>query len=263
MLDTPITSHIDFDQVYEPYEDSYLLLSTLESPAETAFLNARFASSASPLICEVGTGSGIVLAFVTAQSQSIFGRSDILTIGTDISIFACAAATKTVRVACSERGTSSRKGLGNPAQCIGVVNGDLVTPLRPHSVDVLIFNPPYVSAPLPDLEKHAEMNELPTNKVVSRQELLERDSHLLALSYAGGEQGMEVTNRLLDQLPDCLHPDHGVAYVLLCAQNKPQEVMARLREWPGQWDVQVVSNSGKQAGWEKLVVIRISRPDHR
>jgi hypothetical protein len=37
-------------------------------------------------ICEVieETGSGVVLAFTAAQSQQIFGRRDILTLGIDV-----------------------------------------------------------------------------------------------------------------------------------------------------------------------------------
>jgi tRNA A58 N-methylase Trm61 len=35
------------------------------------------------VVVEVGTGSGVVLAFTAAQSQQIFGRRDILTLGID------------------------------------------------------------------------------------------------------------------------------------------------------------------------------------
>lgn len=70
---------------------------------------------------------------------------------------------------------------------------------------------------------------------------------------------METTNRLLAQVPDVLSAK-GVAYVLLCAQNKPEEVKSAIRELPhGPWQVETVGRSGKKAGWEKLQIVRIWR----
>ena len=115
-------------------------------------------------------------------------------------------------------------------------------------VDVLVFNPPYV--PTPDLPA------LPEGK--GRLSSFEEDSHLLALSYAGGADGMETTDRLLDALPEILSPDRGCAYILLCAQNKPDKVKERISAWGAAWKVETVGRSGKKAGWEKLQIIRIS-----
>lgn len=264
MLPTPSTSHVCYDQVYEPAEDSYLLLDTLASDPESTFLKHRFGSCAAPLVCEVGTGSGIVLAFVTANAQAIFGRNDILTMGTDINIFACKAAEETVNRAMVESTMQTVADTKPPApqsgtSFVGVVNADLVSPLRRGKVDVLIFNPPYVPADLPDLAGHGAFNVLAPDLAPSSQQAFERDSHLLALSYAGGDLGMEITNRLLDQIPEVLSSETGVAYVLLCAQNKPADVAARVHEWSGGWSASIVGRSGKQAGWEKLVILRICR----
>ena len=66
MLPTPDTSHVSYDQIYEPAEDSYLLLDTLSSASETTFLRSHFRTGPAPLVVEVGTGSGVVLAFVVA-----------------------------------------------------------------------------------------------------------------------------------------------------------------------------------------------------
>ncbi|KAH0128183.1 hypothetical protein KCU67_g17210, partial [Aureobasidium melanogenum] len=51
----------------------------------------------------------------------------------------------------------------------------------------------------------------------------------------------------------------GVAYVLFCAQNKPEEIKSRIRQWPGGWEAEIVGTSGKKAGWEKLCIVRIMR----
>ncbi|QDS77971.1 hypothetical protein FKW77_001864 [Venturia effusa] len=250
MLPTPSTSHVNFDQVYEPAEDSYLLLDTLSSASETAFLTERFgATQPSPLVVEVGIGSGVVLAFVTANSSTIFGRKDVLTLGTDLNSFACRAAKTTVENATKEAGRIA-------GTLSDTVIADLTFPIRVNSVDILIFNPPYVpTEQLPDLTEHEAYNE----KVIAGSRAFERDSHLLALSYAGGKDGMETTNRLLEQLPEILHPDRGVAYILLCAQNMPIDVRERIQRWQDAWNAELISNSGKKGGWEKLQILRIWR----
>lgn len=249
MLPTPSTSHVSFDRVYEPAEDSFLLLDTLSSPSETSFLHSRFSNAASPsapLVVEVGTGSGVVLAFAASNASTIFGRQDLLALGVDINSFACQATAETVRTAIKEQPATA--GL-----FLDAVNADLTTPLRPFSVDVLIFNPPYVPTDaLPSLTEHERYNA----PGASGRTTFEQDSHLLALSYAGGVDGMETTNRLLGQLPGVLSR-RGVAYVLLCRQNRPEEVAEMVRGWGEGWNAEKVGDSGKQGGWEKLVVLRI------
>ena len=250
MLPTPSTSHVCFDRVYEPAEDSYLLLDTLSSSSESAFLSERFPSSvAPPLVLEVGVGSGVVLAFVAANARSIFDRCDILTLGTDINSFACQAASQTVTTAIKEK-----EQLPDQSLFLDVVNGDLASSVRPHSIDVFIFNPPYVPAELPDFTRHAHYNAVPEGKAKTS---FEQDSYLLELSYAGGEDGMVVTNRMLEQIPDILSERRGVGYVLLCAQNKPEVVKQEIRDWGSGWQAETVGKSGKKAGWEKLHIVRI------
>ena len=257
MLPTPSTSHVDFDKVYEPSEDSYLLLDTLSSPSEAQFLTNRFgvsrnAESAAPLILEVGTGSGVVLAFVTRNAQTIFGRRDVLALGTDVNAFACQAARRTVLKACED--TNSRQ----TSVFSDMITADLANSFRYGSVDILIFNPPYV--PTPDvLPLATDKNHAVFEDGTSGLDVFARNSHLLSLSYAGGVNGMEVTNRLLKLLPNVLDPVCGVAYILLCHQNKPEEVVQSVRQRGAEWSADIVGSSGKQGGWEKLCIMRIAR----
>jgi release factor glutamine methyltransferase len=263
MLPTPDTSHVSFDTIYEPSEDSYLFLDTLSSPLESKWLSERFQNAhPMPLVVEAGTGSGVVLAFAAAQSQEIFGRPDILTLGTDVNRNACIATRETVSTAIKEQqkveSHAARSNLH--AVHISSLTSDLCSALRPGSVDVLLFNPPYVpSEELPRLPS-AEENDPATSKAMSRSAKFESDSYFLSLTYAGGADGMETTNRLLDTIPDILS-SHGVAYVLLCKQNRPDEVMERVRNWGG-WCAETAGSSGMQAGWEKLVIIRIWKEEH-
>ncbi|KAI9835854.1 MAG: hypothetical protein M1819_001752 [Sarea resinae] len=317
MLPTPSTSHVSFENIYEPAEDSYLVLDTLSSPAETAFLHARFgplstptqttpppisspspSPSPSPLVLEVGTGSGVVLAFLTAHARALFGRPDILTLGTDANAFASRATGQTVRRAVSDASTAAaakeaetadtvpgpgyaqsggpgsepegrsksrqgerKRGAGAGAGAgaglfLSALVGDLVTPLRDGQVDVLVFNPPYVptdalpalpSPPSPPSSSSSSpttkttatttttttttTTSTTTSTVAPSSSTFETTSHLLSLSYAGGpDAGMLVTRRLLLSLPAVLSP-RGVAYVILCAQNKIPDVLAWIRGW--------------------------------
>lgn len=238
MLPTPSTSHVNYNHIYEPSEDSYLLLDTLSSAREIDFLRRRFPSdSLPPLLLEVGTGSGVVIAFCLANAKRIFGRSDVAGLGVDVNRFACAATSETVRLAVAAE--------TEPAVFLDGVLSDLTAAVRPGAIDILIFNPPYVPS-----------ETLPPNAVEEAKDSFSRDSHLLALSTDGGTDGMETTDRLLAELPSALSP-RGVAYVLLCAQNQPEQVMDRIRSWSDGWSVEIVGSSGNKAGWEKLCIIRI------
>lgn len=259
MLPTPSTSHVCFDRVYEPAEDSYLLLDTLASPSETAFLHNRFAKDTSsdhphgsPVALEVGVGSGVVLAFLAANAHTILGRTDLLTLGTDLNSFACRAAAQTVRNAIQPQNPRD----SSSSVFLDIVNADLATVIRPHSIDIFIFNPPYVPAELPNYANHERYNALASEQ---QKTTFEQDSYLLELSYAGGDDGMVVTRRMLEQIPVLLSEGRGVGYLLLCAQNKPEVVKEGIRQWGEGWRAETVGSSGKKAGWEKLVIVRIWR----
>jgi release factor glutamine methyltransferase len=254
MLPTPSTSHVDYDLVYEPAEDSFLLIDTLSSQAESEWLSQHFDTipdKSTLVLLEIGPGSGVIIAFLAAHANSIFGR-DALSMSIDINPYAATATRTTVEKAQIENGKDE-----GTAQSIYLSSllGDLSSALRPGQIDVLIFNPPYVPT------ESAPSIAFPTDTTassLSKQDKFSESSHLLSLSYAGGRDGMEITNRLLTQIPEILS-QRGVAYILLCQGNKPEEVMQRIRGWDGGWDVEIVGRSGKQAGWEKLCILRIWR----
>lgn len=287
MLPTPSTSHVPYARVYEPAEDSFLLLDTLSSAAERAFLSSRFPAAgagtatgtAAVTLLELGTGSGVVLGFLTAHARAVFGRRDVVALGVDVNGFACRATGETVRRAVAdndggdgsgeagagagEKGDGNGNGSAPPGHgyFLAAVQGDLAAAVRPHAVDVLVFNPPYVPteevpAPVVETETAGE------NTTTTTTTTFEEDARLLALSYAGGRDGMEVTERVIQALPEVLSA-RGCAYLLLCAQNKPEEVKARIRALGGgggrAWRAETVGTSGKQAGWEKLQIVRIWR----
>ena len=270
MLPTPSTSHVNTDVVYEPAEDSFLLIDTISSASEIEFLRERFrpvppgqskTRSASPLVAEIGAGSGVVSAFVNAQTYEIFGRSDVLTLATDINPIAAKAARETVRRATStDVDGKTTIGHGKPETGVPLAScvADLGSIFMTGSVDLLLFNPPYVptselpKVPIELIHSTVQNANVPSNKHLE-------EASLIAMSWAGGLDGMEVTNRLIDQLPRLLSPERGVAYILLCASNKPQELVSRINARSTSWTAQIVGTSGKTAGWERLVILRIHR----
>ncbi|KAL1927086.1 hypothetical protein VTP01DRAFT_5049 [Rhizomucor pusillus] len=129
MIPTPDLSHLtsqDFDKVYEPAEDTFLLLDALEQ-------DESWLRSLRPTIClEIGSGSGCV----TTMLAKIVGPAAAVYFTTDINTHACAV-TKTT-------------GLHNQVPSIEPVTTSLVDSLLPrlsNKVDVLCFNPPYAVTP--------------------------------------------------------------------------------------------------------------------
>ncbi|KAG8440322.1 hypothetical protein GDO86_006179 [Hymenochirus boettgeri] len=126
MLPTPACSHVGcgiFVDVYDPAEDTFLLIDALEKDADE--LKSRVG------IClEVGCGSGVVSAFIA----SFIGRKAYY-ICTDINPLAALCTLETARV--------------NQLHIEPVIT-DLVQGLLPRlheQIDLLVFNPPYVVTP--------------------------------------------------------------------------------------------------------------------
>lgn len=127
MIPTPLYSHAgrgDFRDVYEPAEDSFLLIDALEKDAESLKL-------ASPCVClEVGSGSGVVSAFLS----SLLGPS-ALHICTDVNPAAASCTAETA----SRNKVSLQPVITDLVECL--------LPRLSGKVDVLLFNPPYVVTP--------------------------------------------------------------------------------------------------------------------
>ncbi|KAG9051569.1 hypothetical protein FS837_004079 [Tulasnella sp. UAMH 9824] len=173
MIPTPDLSHLtkeDYKHVYEPAEDTFILLDALEQDAD-------YLKSLSPRLClEIGSGSG------AAAPQSIH----IETLLND------------PKVSTSAIVTSLDEGLERRTK---------------GQVDVLVFNPPYV----PTLEEEASVAQ---------------DGRDIAGAWAGGMDGMAITDQLLKTVGGMLSPN-GVFYLVAVKQNDPEGICARMRHNQG------------------------------
>lgn len=218
MLSTPYVK-CDYEKVYEPSEDSFLLLDALEK--DQKWLNTRFKSTV-PLTVEIGSGSGIVTTFMM---QNEIPNENSVYLSTDLNPWALEATLDT-----SKRNSCESK-------MFDVLRSDLTKSIRKNQIDILVFNPPYVPAesvpPVPEAKEDGNNDEW------------------LFLALDGGSEGMEVTQLLLDALPEAMTPQ-GVAYILFCARNIPDKIVKCMEERG--WKSNLVEH--RKAGWEVLSVYK-------
>ncbi|CCH58184.1 hypothetical protein TBLA_0A03860 [Henningerozyma blattae CBS 6284] len=221
MLPTPYTK-FDYDKVYEPSEDSFLLLDCLES--ELKFLDEKLKGKLS-VVCEIGPGSGIVTTFMIQNSIPSLNSSIYLAV--DINPWALESTIDTAA-------RNNCKG-----RYLDTIQCNLTDSLKANEVDLLVFNPPYVPA--------EEVPQIPESKG--------EIDNWLDLALLGGKDGMVITNKVLENL-DSILSSNGVAYILFCARNKPEVITAEMKK-TGNWKIELVET--RKAGWEVLSVYRFER----
>lgn len=105
-----------------------------------------------------------------------------------------------------------------------------------HAVDIILFNPPYVPTD--------------TDEASSAQ-----SSAGIAGSWAGGVDGMEITNRFLQDV-ECLLSPRGRFYLVALQQNHVSSIRSRMLEDFGLASQVVIE---RRAGREFLLIIRFAR----
>lgn len=157
--------------------------------------------STKPLISlEIGPGSGIV---ISAIAKHLLYQNGYFAV--DINSHACVATQKT-----------SQSNNVN----VEVINMDLLTCFKKNSVDLLIFNPPYVPTC-----SDSKFYDVEAEKVYDKT----ADEKMLIQSWAGGTDGCEIINRVLLNLNEILSPS-GVFYLLVIKENKPDVITKNVKE---------------------------------
>jgi release factor glutamine methyltransferase len=184
----PSLDHVtmkDFEQVYEPAEDTYLLIDGIQLDVSTS----ENLKSTIYQALEIGCGSGVPIVYLgTLLKQD--EKETAICYATDINPIALRTAQKTA----SENGLKRFEAI----QC------DLGSAILPHhegKMDVVIFNPPYV--PTPD-------EEVSGNGIEA--------------SWAGGTNGRIVVDRAIPQIAQLLSRPHGVCYLITVDDNEPEKM---------------------------------------
>ncbi|XP_065357187.1 methyltransferase N6AMT1 [Calliphora vicina] len=177
-METPHIDHLtaqDYECVYEPAEDSFLLLDALES--DLNFIEHTL----KPIVClEIGPGSGVI---ITALSKRL--NSTTLCLACDINPYACQV--------------TKRTALRNASQ-VDCIQGNLADALNSQQVDLLIFNPPYV---------------VTTDEELNQKQFGNCTEDNLVYSWAGGQHGRRIIDVLIEKLPNILSPQGVVYLLLL------------------------------------------------
>lgn len=182
----------DYNLVYEPSDDTFLMLDALSYE----FRDHPEKLSKISNVLEIGCGTGVSTIYLGKLIQNV-GNSVKLHV-TDINKDAIRIAKETADI----NGIIDSSFISH--RC------DLATPLIDEmegAIDVIIFNPPYV--PTPDDEVGSEGIEA---------------------SWAGGKDGRKVLDKAIPQIASLLSRPDGVAYIITVDDNKPEEIAEILKK---------------------------------
>ncbi|CAF3725801.1 unnamed protein product [Rotaria sordida] len=141
MFPTPDLSHLtrnDYNQIYEPDADSFLLLDALELKLNEILEQKPF------IIFEFGSGSGLITTFVAKH----FCLTSCLFFAIDINPYACYSTKRTF-----QQNNLHKK------HCLNIIQCNLADPLIDRlssKVDLILFNPPYVPTETSDVKEVIE-----------------------------------------------------------------------------------------------------------
>lgn len=224
--DMPSLDHLtraDYQHVYEPAEDTYLLIDALlydfkqgvfddgsassgSAPTDGATCNGEF------VVLELGCGTGVPTVMFRQEWFKRYPRRTLQTFVTDINPRALQVALQTDE--CNNRVD------GVSLSPIQAVRCDLATDLLQTlagSVDVLIFNPPYVVTPDAEVVDFADTTSTTTTSATDD----DVDDSIIAAAWAGGARGRRVVDRALPQIQRLLR---GRAYLVTVDDNQPAEL---------------------------------------
>lgn len=205
-MKTPSLRHIsksEYQHVYEPIEDTFLLLDALEDELE--FIKLKNPT----IILEIGSGSGCVSTFISQLLEYP------IVFATDINPIANAV--------------TKRTGAANNV-LVEAINMRFTIGFRA-SIDILLFNPPYVVTPTSEISGNG-----------------------IEVSWAGGIDGREVIDDFLERVDAIMSPN-GVVYLIVVNENRPKEIL-ELMEKRG-WESRQIKY--RVAGNEGLSCLRFER----
>lgn len=216
-------SHADFENVYEPAEDSFLFVDAIQSDLEKEKEEKENEHNKIKIVLEVGSGSGFVSAFVRnllrerrkKNNNNMKGSSSDLFFTTDLNPLAASATFSTFEK------NQNQKNKNHHQKTIVAVS-DLASCFEKRlqgQVDILLFNPPYV--PTEDSELFSVQNLLLSPQQQKEDEIT---SQVVSAAWAGGERGRRVIDRFLPRALALLRPLGGKMFMVVVRENDPAEI---------------------------------------
>ena len=210
----------DYNLVYEPSDDTFLMLDALQAELGGPKNSPRLASIINTL--EIGSGTGVSTVFLgmlLKEARNVEAKLYATDINKDA-----------VRIT-----EDMAKANNLNLESLKVMQCDLATPLideLKNRVDILIFNPPYVPTPEDEV-----------------------GSDGIEASWAGGKDGRVVFDRAMPQIASLLSWPHGAAYIITVDDNKPEDIAGIMME---RYGTNVVPLVCRRARNEYLSVLKFT-----
>lgn len=221
----------DYENVYEPSDDTFLLLDGIQLGFE---LNDKGMKVDSFTALEIGCGTGIPIVYLGLQHKQLCVQQQQLAPCNDavgnsktgtMTLLATDCNPHALRVAQS---TAAIHSLSLTTYQCDLASALLSSTKEPNSpctswdgaIDMLLFNPPYV--PTPD-EEVADFSGKHNSTAMSD------DNHVgIEASWAGGLHGRRVIDRAVPQIGQLLRKTTGVAYMITVDDNLPEQLRNEL-----------------------------------
>lgn len=209
----------DFQNVYEPAEDSFLLIDSLDKELE----QIKFDKNKKITSIEIGCGSGLVSCCYLSKLKEL-----------NISILNhyCVDINKD-----AINLTQNLIKNYNLDDNVNFIEGDLLNKFDKNKIfDIIIFNPPYVTTSNEEYERA----------------LKEKDIYA---AWAGGKKGSETINRFVDEIKGHIIED-SIIFLLLSKENDYLTIIDNMKNL---YDMKCEILMRKQFKNERLAVMKFSK----
>ena len=183
----------DFQNVYEPAEDSFLLIDSILNELEFLKSNKFFSDKKINSI-ELGCGSGLISCcylFKLKELNCDLEKHYCIDINID-------AVNLTKNIIKNY----------NLDKNVYVLEGDLFNKIENEKFDIIIFNPPYVTTDAEEYEKAL------------------KEKNIYA-SWAGGKRGSETIFKFIDQIGKYIK-ENSIVFLLLSKENEYENIIERM-----------------------------------
>ena len=182
----------DFQNVYEPAEDSFLLIDSIDKELEQIKFDKEKLTS-----IELGCGSGLVSCCYLSKLKDL-KISKLNHYCFDINIDAVNLTRNILKNYCLDNNAS-------------VIEGDLFNRFDKNKIfDIIIFNPPYVT----------------TDDDEYKRALKEKDIYA---AWAGGKKGSETIFKFINELKGHIH-ENSIIFLLLSKENEYEKIIKELKK---------------------------------